>query len=408
MRRFAPANRRPRPVAIVLGAGVNGLTTALKLAMDGFQVHVIAKEPPYDTTSVGAGAIWEYPPFAVYPEELACRLVLASRPFFDQLKKARTGVVERRSAYAWRDPPADTSAPAWTPLVKSFRATMEPEYCGETKAGYSHLVPVIYMRKYLLWLVNNCSTLQVRFHIGHSVSTVSSLLASLPQLGIQLAFGQQTPLLVNCLGLGSARVFGDDTMFSVKGQLAYVYAPHVRSVLDDTDHPNGLTYVIPQDDGILACAGWTEKNNWNPFPEPDIEEGILRRCRTSFPSLKYCPVVGRWAGLRPGREAGLRLELAQKQEQGVHVLHNYGHGGSGVVLSWGCALKVSELAAWWATNFTLQPRKAPHDLGDADALCAHAATFLTTPLVPKGGHVNVTDALSTPKRAINFLGNAVD
>ena len=166
-------------------------------------------------------------------------------------------------------------------------------------------------------------------------------------------------------------------------------------MLDDTDNPDGLTYVIPQDDGILACAGWTEKNNWNPIPETHIEDGILRRCRASFPSLKYCPVVGRWAGLRPGREEGVRLELAPRQEQGVRVLHNYGHGGSGVVLSWGCALKVSHLAAEWAwtEQLALQPRRAPRELGNANALCAAAAKMFITPLVPTGGHVNVTDAL---------------
>jgi len=52
--------------------------------MGGFQVHVIAKQLTCDTTSVRVGAIWEDPPFAIYPEELACRLILASRPFFNQ------------------------------------------------------------------------------------------------------------------------------------------------------------------------------------------------------------------------------------------------------------------------------------------------------------------------------------
>jgi len=193
-----------------------------------FQVHVVAKDPPYDTTSVGAGAIWEYPPFAVYPEELACRLVLASRPFFDQLMTARTGVVERRSSYAWRNPPADVGAPSWEALVKSFKSTVAPEYGGGHTAGYSHLVPVIYMKRYLMWLVKTCGFMGVRFHIGHSVSTVASLLASLQHIGVQMAHHQQTPLLVNCMGLGAARVFGDDTMFPVKGQLAYVYAPHIQ------------------------------------------------------------------------------------------------------------------------------------------------------------------------------------
>ena len=41
-------------------------------------------------------------------------------------------------------------------------------------------------------------------------------------------------------------------------------------------------------------------------------------------------------GLRPVRPRNVRLET----EDGTRIVHNYGHGGSGVTLSWGCALEV--------------------------------------------------------------------
>ena len=40
-------------------------------------------------------------------------------------------------------------------------------------------------------------------------------------------------------------------------------------------------------------------------------------------------------GLRPGRPE-IRLER-ETLPDGVPCVHNYGHGGSGVTLSWGCA-----------------------------------------------------------------------
>lgn len=52
----------PRPLAVVVGAGVSGLTCAVRLLERGFDVHIVARERPEDTVSVGAGAIWEYPP----------------------------------------------------------------------------------------------------------------------------------------------------------------------------------------------------------------------------------------------------------------------------------------------------------------------------------------------------------
>ncbi|MDP9383942.1 MAG: hypothetical protein M3P50_01680, partial [Actinomycetota bacterium] len=48
------------------------------------------------------------------------------------------------------------------------------------------------------------------------------------------------------------------------------------------------------------------------------------------------------AGLRPVREGGVRLE-AEPLGDGL-VIHDYGHGGAGWTLAWGCALEVAEHA----------------------------------------------------------------
>jgi D-amino-acid oxidase len=46
-------------------------------------------------------------------------------------------------------------------------------------------------------------------------------------------------------------------------------------------------------------------------------------------------------GLRPARSA-VRVETEQLGN--AWCVHNYGHGGNGVSLSWGCAREVVELA----------------------------------------------------------------
>ena len=47
-------------------------------------------------------------------------------------------------------------------------------------------------------------------------------------------------------------------------------------------------------------------------------------------------------GLRPYRRGGFRLE--DEYVEGKHLIHNYGHAGDGVSLSWGCAQIAAEMA----------------------------------------------------------------
>jgi D-amino-acid oxidase len=49
--------------------------------------------------------------------------------------------------------------------------------------------------------------------------------------------------------------------------------------------------------------------------------------------------LGLLAGVRPYRPEGVRLET-QRLAEGKFLIHNYGHGGAGITLSWGCAADV--------------------------------------------------------------------
>ena len=64
------------------------------------------------------------------------------------------------------------------------------------------------------------------------------------------------------------------------------------------------------------------------------------------------------------RDRNVRVEA----EPRTRIVHNYGHGGSGVTLSWGCATEVADLVerlvrgdgGWEASGKSPRPEKAPH------------------------------------------------
>ncbi len=63
------------------------------------------------------------------------------------------------------------------------------------------------------------------------------------------------------------------------------------------------------------------------LPVPDLSDGMI---------------IGTRAGLRPYRRGGVRLELSSLPD-GRPIVHDYGHGGAGITLAWGCAEEVRDL-----------------------------------------------------------------
>ncbi|CNU91652.1 D-amino acid oxidase [Mycobacterium tuberculosis] len=90
----------------------------------------------------------------------------------------------------------------------------------------------------------------------------------------------------------------------------------------------------------VVCGGISIPGRWDPTPEPEITERILQRCRRIQPRLAEAAVIETITGLRPDRPS-VRVE-AEPIGRAL-CIHNYGHGGDGVTLSWGCAREVVNL-----------------------------------------------------------------
>ena len=173
------------------------------------------------------------------------------------------------------------------------------------------------------------------------------LMARFRALGGQVAIVTVTSLdqlaeydvIINCTGLGAQSLFGDDTLCPIRGQLVRVRAPFVNTFL-----ASGEFYIVPNDD-VTILGGTRQVGDWRREPDPSDTARIINGCCHLVTALRTAPVVDVWAGLRPFRPAGVRLELERHLVAGRWrpVVHNYGHGGAGVTLFWGCALEVAAL-----------------------------------------------------------------
>ena len=129
-------------------------------------------------------------------------------------------------------------------------------------------------------------------------------------------------------------------MEPIRGQIVRVSNTGLERFVLDEGNPEGVTYVIPRSEDCIL-GGTAEEGQWDTEPDPEISASILRRCTKLEPRLADAEVLEHKAGLRPGRPE-IRLEL-EDAAHGPPRVHNYGHGGSGVTLSWGCAAETLRL-----------------------------------------------------------------
>jgi D-amino-acid oxidase len=298
----------------VVGAGVVGLSCAVRLLEAGHEVSVLARDLPLETTSSVAAALWY--PYRAYPVERV--LGWATTTYADLVALAddeATGVTVRRGTQVLRSPEA---RPWWAGAVPSLEAASELP--AGYAAGWSARVPVADMGVYLPWLRSRVEAL------GGTVTRMA--LAALPD---------QAEVVVNASGLGARLLGADDSVVPVRGQVVVVEQVGLEEWwLDST----GPTYVVPRGRDVVV-GGTDTEGVWDRRPDPAVAREVLARATALVPQLRRAKVLRHRVGLRPTR-SGVRLE-ERTGVRGNRVIHCYGHGGAGVTLSWGCAAEVTSL-----------------------------------------------------------------
>ena len=127
-------------------------------------------------------------------------------------------------------------------------------------------------------------------------------------------------------------------MRPVRGQALRVAQRGVTEWVLDQSDPRDLAYVVPREHDVIL-GGTADEDVWDERPDPGDTEEIRGRCAALEPLVAAAPAHGPpLVGLRPERRGGVRVEREGD------VIHNYGHGGAGVTLAWGCAGEVVRLA----------------------------------------------------------------
>lgn len=251
------------PIA-VMGAGVIGLSTAILLLKQGRSVTIYTDRLPPNTTSNVAAAFWA--PVSVYESNQVTSDFMTnfniastrSQRMFQDLVGSRYGVWWMTS-YFLGAPFDFPGGKELYPDFKRYNAEESPfgRFSLTDEMQSLMIEPPIYLK----------TLLDDFFQLGGKlVIRKFSDLSEVAQL--------QERTIMNCTGLGSNQLFGDDSLVPAKGQLEVLLPQNEIRYGYVVPSNDDLLYMFPRKDGIVL-GGTSEKGNWSLEPSDAERKRII-------------------------------------------------------------------------------------------------------------------------------------
>ncbi|CDF35195.1 unnamed protein product [Chondrus crispus] len=358
-------NERPHRV-LVIGGGVVGITSAIGLREAGFDVTVVAEHYENITSNV-AGALWEWPP-AVCGQHGDPRSLSSSKHWcmvsYDKFKELHSTYGEGECGVYLQDvffyfrfsvDKCCFNLEKMNELkdkVDGFARGMhivpegvDPQFVeNNIKDCYKHMAPMVDTDKYMPWLQQQardkgCILLQERID-SHVLLEEDTLRKR-----------YKADAIVVSPGLGAIDIVGDTHMYPLRGALVWVKQPngaaraaHCISHEEGSSSEQDIVFIVPRGKDHVVLGGLAQPNQWDrdlSLDDPIVDQ-MYKGCLDLLPALRPLeldPKENVRTGLYPFTSTNVLLERIPS----TNVVLNYGHGGAGVTLSWGCAEKVVSL-----------------------------------------------------------------
>ncbi|KIM42203.1 hypothetical protein M413DRAFT_18597 [Hebeloma cylindrosporum] len=359
-------NGETKKRVVVLGAGVIGLTTALRIQEKGlYQVEIIAEILPtdpktYKYTSQWAGAhhrrrciglahvamerskINKWIRYRLQDFRRNVEIIGAWRRCFRRLRQIEY--------YASEQPRPNTLE-----RMPGFEEVPKDRLFLRAVCGYSFDTVTIDVPVYLNYLLSRFLEKGgsiTRGHVQHIQRVLEGGSYPFPEdVEIRRNEAVTSPdAVIVCVGLGARFLGGveDRSIYPSQGQTVILRAPWVQFGKSFEGESDEWIYIIPRKGGNVVIGGTQGVDDRYPAPRPETTRDLLRRALELCPELDLLPIVVEDAcGLRPKREGGFRIELEYRKtsdgRRRISVVHNYGHGSKGYIASIGSAEAALEL-----------------------------------------------------------------
>lgn len=324
----------------VVGAGINGVTCAfqLKQKYPALKLSIIAGSfSPNNTSDVAAG-YWRPPMGTPQMQEKYLRWSVSTLKFIIQNVKCnkdanKMGLTTCHGYLLYRSD--NTKIPYWSSFVPNFRVLNEKDlerFPMYIKRGLAYTTGVTEGSRYIDYYMIKLEESGVRI-MKKQLTHISELYSDYD-------------VIINCSGVGAKDLIGDEKVYPIKGQIVRVSAPWIKEfiAMTELDSEGRTPYIYPNQTNIIL-GGVKRDNDYSKESSTEDTNWILNKAKDFYPSLEHASIVDVSVGFRPARDE-IRVETENLQDEHSRakvIIHNYGHGGSGLTFYWGCGEEVLTL-----------------------------------------------------------------
>jgi D-amino-acid oxidase len=328
---------------IIVGAGIIGLDVAFVLAERGYGrfVTVVAEHLPGDT-AVNYTSPWAGCNFSAISGRDANALKWDKAGYAHLARLAdQPGSFVRRtpSTEMWDDEGPRDKIKHMADYLEDFKVLPQDSLPAGVSFAISFTTLTVNAPQHLAYMHAHLAQHGVRFVRGRVPDLVS-------------AADPATRVVFNCTGNAARELPGvqDGRCYPTRGQVVLARAPRVKENImrHGKDYE---TYVIPrpESNGNVVLGGYMQKSNGDGATYGHETASILERTTALSAELAASPpeVLAVFAGLRPSREGGARIERDEMVANGrsLPLMHNYGAGGTGFQAGYGMAVDAVDAVA---------------------------------------------------------------
>jgi glycine oxidase len=344
--------------AIIVGAGIIGLTLAIELHKRGAKVLVVERGAPGREASSAAGGMLvdcslethtALQPLAtasarMYPE-FAYELEVESGMKVD-LREQGTIVFAPEGSLHER-PESGFGSES---LLPSRLAEMEPALAETNRPSFYLKERSVDPRGLTAAGIKTAKNRGINFSSGDLVTAVN--VSGGRATGVSTAKTEfHAPKVVNCAGAWSGQIAPHSfPTRPVKGQMLCLAAPSRGLLKHVVRAPEA--YLIPRSDGRIVVGTTVEEAGFDKRTDVATIQRLHRAAVALVPELRSAKILEDWAGLRPGTPDALPI-LGATTTPGYYVAT--GHFRDGILLAPITAKLMADVISGVEPEYDLQP-----------------------------------------------------